>query len=978
MRLKAICFSLLIFTMAFSQKPYFQQEVHYKIDVTLNVLAKTYSGHERLTYINHSPDTLTYVWLHLYPNAYRNNNTPFARQQMEQRISQFYFSDSAARGYLKLTALRSNGKQLSYSLKNDAIDEAKIDLPLPLFPGDTITLEIDFEGKFPRVFSRMGTWDGYYFAATQWYPKMVVYDRLGWHPDSYLDLGEFYGEYGTFDVKITLPELFVIDATGMLKDDVAEETFMRQLADTTRYFLNLDKADRKQFIKNWKHDRERQLDLSKTKTVHFYAENVHDFAWFAGLHYMVLRKIHNGGVLTNVLVHPESAYNWRHVPDYVKKTVSFYGKMVGPYQYPKASVVQGQLRAGGGMEYPMITIISIPHSDWENFLEMVVMHEVGHNWFMGMLGSDERASTFLDEGVNSFVELKYLEHYYGKYNLTNFKKLFFGLDILRDLGDWQLLQMAFGTKVSERTDLPLDLRAEEYDRSNYGVINYQKGALMLLALEEYLTPPVFWKGMREYFARWNGKHPTVNDFFQTMEEVSGKELDWFVEDWYHSTRYCDFVIKTVKKKREGDSLKIEVWVENKGTMKDMPAPVRVVSASGDTLQKWWNGNPEQPLVFKTKDKPLKIEVNPRHSIFEMSYLNNQAGLPPVEIHFVPQIPSFETYEVIILPYYWYESFVDKHRLGGMIWGGNPILKQWFWTGKAYYATKTKRHGYRLTLTNRFHLPLANYTDVKAEWFDVDGMRKKGLYFSNYFQRRGKDYPKKYLNFALEAVDLYRGDYYESSMFQKARYGVITMEGKYLTGKMLTGLSAVFRLQKGMQLAGSKTNYLKVEIGGNWWARVSKNSWFRLEGYWANIWGAAYPRQESIFAGGEIDPRHQKFVFSRRGSLAPNRHYTLGQGMKMYGYGDPDNRYFLGKSGAALSLTVKPWKYLPVMYGSGAALGQKSMGLKGNQLFAEAGLKFNVASIEMIFPLYISDPAPGEKHLAFRFLLNYSFRLSFGF
>ena len=974
-----LTFLLILSSFSFAANSYFQQEVHYKIDVKLNVREKTYSGHEQLLYINHSPDTLSYVWMHLYPNAYRSNNTPFARQQEKHRKSRFYFSDSSERGYLNLNRIEAQGRTLNYQLKEDAIDEVKIDLPTPLLPGDTIVFDIDFQGKFPKMFSRMGTWGNYYFAATQWYPKMVVYDRFGWHPDSYLDQGEFYGEYGTFDVKITLPKLFVVEATGLLKDDPEEEKFVRQIVDTTRYFLNLDKYNRKQFIKKWIKSRKEQLDLEEIKTVHFYAKNVHNFAWFAGLDYLILQKVHNNGVLTNVLVQPASAYDWRHVPDYVQKTVKFYSSHVGPYQYPKASVVQGALRAGGGMEYPMVTIISIPYSSWTNILEMVVMHEVGHNWFMGMLGSDERASAFLDEGMNSFVEMKYMEHYYGKYNLTNFKKLLFGFDLFRDIGEWQTMQITYGTLASMRLDLPMNLRAEAYNSSNYNAISYHKGALMLLALEEYLSPAVFWRGMHEYFKRWNGKHPAVEDFFQTMEDVSGKDLNEFMENWYNSTKYCDFTIKKVAYFDKGNERTVSVFVENKGTMKNMPAPVQLITVSGDTLEKWWAANPQEPLVFKVKEKVKKIEVNPRHTIFELSYINNQSALwPPIKINLIPQIPDFEHYEINLMPFYWYESFVDKHRLGAMIWGGNPIFNQWFWTGKMFYATKSQKIGYAFSLSNRFRLPVANFTDVKAEWFDEDGMRKARLLIKNHFQKPGTDYPIKKLNFSFESVDLYNGNYYEKSMFQESKYGLVTVEGQLKNNKMLGGLTATMRLQKGLKIQKENMNFVKLETEVNWWKRPWKNTWFNVYGYLGNIWGNKFPLQEYIFAAGDIDPRHQRMAFARRGKFAPNRYFTFGQGLRMYGFTDPDNPYFKGKSGASLSLTCKPYRHIPSLYVSAAVLSNKTMDFNQEKLFAEAGLKTNLKGINMIFPLYVSDPPPGGKHFDFRFLFEYQFRLRLGF
>ncbi len=967
----------LIIVNALWAKPYFQQEVHYKIDVTLHAENNTYSGHEQVVYVNHSPDTLTFIWFHLYPNAYRNNNTPFARQEKRFCNSYFYFSKKKDRGYLDLQSVEAHNQPLTFTYNGEAIDEVKILLPEPLAPGDSVTLNLKFQGKFPIVFSRMGHWGKYHFAATQWYPKVVVYDRFGWHPDSYLNQGEFYGEYGTFDVSITLPESFVIDATGMLINSPREKAFMKRIADTTAYFLTLNRHERKAFIRRWMASKQKNLNLKKMKTVHFHAENVHNFAWFAGYDYMVLRKVHNHGVLTNVLVQPRMAYAWRRVPEYAKRTVAFYSKHVGPFQYPKASVVQGALKAGGGMEYPMITIISSPATPGTHLLEMVVMHEIGHNWFMGMLGSDERRSTFLDEGMNSFLEMKYMEYYYGKYNLTDFSQWFAGHHILNDIGEWQVMNMSYGSKLSMRDDQPLDLRAEAYSPSNYGAINYHKGALMLLALENYLTPKVFWQGMHEYYRRWNGKHPTVEDFFAVMSDVAQKDLSWFFKDWYRSTKYCDFVIDRTHSESHNGKMETAVFVRNKGTMKDMPANVALVTATGDTLLKRWNADPNKPVIFEHKGKVKFAEVNPKHKIFETSYLNNRSTLPPFKVHLlIPQIPDFEHYEINILPYYWYEPFVDRHRVGTVFWGGNPVFQQWFWGGHAYFATQSKKVGYSLFLSNRFHPSFANYADAKAEVMNTDGMKRISLSVSNHFLHPDNDCISKSLTVRADALDLYDPAYYESSMFQKAKYTALTATAQWEKRTMLSQMNVSFSIHKGIGISGSEVDFWKIESQAGLSHRFSRQTRISLQAYAGSVMGNNIPLQESIFAAGDVDARHLSFAFARRGRLAPNRRFVFGRGMNMYSYNQADGRFFNGKSGAALHLDLDVWRFLPTLYGSVALLGTSNLDMITQKPFAEFGAKLSLFKTRLIFPLYLTNPAPGEKHFAFRFLFSYSFSLGF--
>jgi len=960
-------------------RPYFQQHVKYTIRVTLNAKEKTYSGDEILQYKNNSPDTLTYIWMHLYPNAYKNESTPFARQLKDFNNFNFHFSKDTDRGYLKLTSLQSAGRELNYSFKKDAIDEIKIGLPAPLPPGDSLTLRMSFTGRFPVVFSRMGHFGDNYFAVTQWYPKVVVYDRYGWHPDSYLNQGEFYGEYGDFDVHITVPERFVVDATGRLQDNPAEERFMQAIIDSTQQLLQIkDKGARQEFIRRWKENKKRTLNYEKTKTLRYVAHNVHNFAWFCGLDYMLLRKTHHNGVLTNVLVTPENACDWRQVPGYVVKTIDFYSTRVGPYQYPKASVVDGSMAAGGGMEYPMITIISTSGGDWSNLLEMTVMHEVGHNWFMGMLGSDERACTFLDEGLNSFLEYKYMLHYHGFNNLTNFKKLTRGRRLFEDIGEWQLIQLIYGRQVSRRSDQPMDLPAAEYSPFNYGAVNYQKGVALLLALEWYLTPDVFWKGMHEYFKRWNGKHPDVGDFFTVMSNVSGQNLEWFVNDWFKSTRFNDFTISKVKTQKIHGVYRTEVYVRNKGTMKDMPAPVYLVTTSGDTLQQRWNGQERQAVVFKHTQPAQLLEVNLQRLIFESNYLNNRPGLPRLRLQFLPQFPRYDVYSFTLLPYYWYEPFVDKHRPGVLFWSGNPINKQWLAVGLAYYGTESAAVGYGFGLTNRFHFPWANYSDVKAEILDRDGLKRKSLSFDNVFLKRDAWHHQFRLKLDFDWIDLYNDAYYDVHSFSKARYAALGLTLKHSFKSMLLRWNSRLLAEKGFPQSGTNPHYTKLELESTFKYLYSRSGYVRLRAFAGGIWGSGMPVQETFFAGGDADAKHKQFVFQRRGKLAPLRYVSRENGLAMFGYRDAGNPFYNGRFGASLAADVQAVDFLPVWYGAAAVLADNTADLNREHLFAESGLKINLAGLKLLLPLYISDPPPGENHLAWRFLVAFNIKIKIGY
>lgn len=975
MRTTLLLFLTFLTISTAGEKAYFQQHVDYKIDVTLDVKTQTYKGTEQLIYTNNSPDALPFIWVHLYPNAYKNESTPFAKQAAAQGRSRFHFSKKKDRGYINLNGVKANGAELKWHYKSDAIDEAKITLPKPLLPGESITIFFTFDAKFPIVFSRMGHTKGRYYAATQWFPKPVVYDRFGWHPDSYLDMGEFYGEFGDFDVSITLPQNYVIDATGMLQDNPREQAFMDSVVADTRKLISIkDEDKREDFWHKWQNQHRAKTDLTKLKTVRFKAQNVHDFAWFCGEDYMVHRKIQKGGVLTNVLALPKNAWDWRHVTDYVAKTLDFYGMRVGKFQYPKASVVDGSLAAGGGMEYPMITVISSGYISFARLLEMVVMHEVGHNWFYGMLGSNERASTFMDEGNNDFTEWKYMEHYYGRNNLTMFDSLLGKWNTLSDLGEWDINYLGYGLLARQNRDVPLNLSADQYTRSTYSGINYSKSGFMLRALEWKLTEPVFIHAMHVYFDRWNGKHPTVDDFWQAMEDVSGMDLKTFRHEWMETTHSNDFVIDDKKTTASNNGYITKVWPANKGDMAPLDVPVNLITTSGDTLEQRWNGNPESPVVFHHQKPKAHIEINLKRNIFETSYLNN-ASFPKVDIRFLDPVPSFTEYKGMYYPLISYEYFKDKTRLGLGLWLGNPITMQNFITANAYYGTGSGVIGYHFGYTNRFPGFIGNFSDFSFQANDKDGLRLLGTGLKINFMNPAN--PNYSYGFDLDAthVDLYDMVYNEPGIFQKVRYTTLRASFHNQGHNMLSSFASRLSLEKAFKLNGEKTDYTKFEVTAIYSRKFSRRVYAKADIYLGSVSGSSIPTQELIFAGGGVDAKHLYLAPAYRGDLAPLRSFTFLNGMNMLGYGNANRSFLRNKSGFSSGLEFN-LPYIPAIYGRVGLMGTSLDNLTKQSLFSEAGFKIGSGNFIMVLPLYISNPQTGEKSFDFRFFFNLNTNIRF--
>ncbi|MBD3223987.1 MAG: hypothetical protein GF313_04620 [Caldithrix sp.] len=961
---------VILFSAKFlSANGYFQQSVQYEIDVTLQPKTKNYYGQSAIHYTNNSPDTLKFIWLHLYANAYKNEKTPFAKQKSRQLSSRFYFSKQEYRGYINVQKASVNGQGVSLQYKNNAPDAAKITLPQPLRPNDSLTLSLSFEGKFPITFSRMGHFGDGYFAASQWYPKIVVYDQFGWHPDSYLDQGEFYGEFGRFDVQITLPENYVVDATGMRQPDSSETAFLNRIIAATDTLLALDDEDKREaFIEQWKKDRRAQTDYDKTKTVRFVAENVHDFAWFAGDFYMMMQTRTDDNKRINVLATPDNAYGWRDVPRFVTQTLEFYGREVGPYQYPKASVVDGALAAGGGMEYPMVTIISTPHVSFTNLLEMVVMHEVGHNWFYGMLGSNERDYPFLDEGLNSFYEHKYMNHYHGFRNMTNFKKIFGGHQFINDIGEWHLLHFTYGSALHKRIDQPLNLPAEDYaSMFTYSAITYQKSTAFLRALEWYVGEQRFSEAMHHYFDTWAGRHPTDEDFFQAIEESTGEQLDWLIQPWYRETSYNDFVITDEQTHYEKDKYRTVIRIKNKGTMRNMPAPVHLITEAGDTLEKRWSGKPDNAVTFVHNAPKKKAEVNYSRVIFESNYLNNSGLLPPIDVNFIGKIPDFQSYHINILPYYWYDYFKDKNRIGLSMWSGNPVTANMNMRGALYYGTASESFGHSAKISHRFHLPIANYTDISLQSKNMDGLRRYSLAVANHIQSINDRRRSFEVSAGLDYINLFDMTYNDPRVFNQQKYSVAWIGVKQKWNRLLHRVNWAFAVERALEQFGEQSDYFKFEFQSRYKYRIDRKSFVQLRLLTGGLWGSAVPSQEYLYSVGGVDAKHKRFAPARRGTMGPANRWLFDGGLEMAGYADPANSFFRGRGGAALHIDFD-YKWLPHWYFAAATMGPSFEEI-GNQSFTETGVKVDFGPLQFVFPIYISDPGPGESHTAFRFNLR---------
>jgi hypothetical protein len=533
-----------------------QQEVNYTIKVTLDDQLHMLRGSEEFVYTNNSPATLNSLYIHLWPNAYKDKHTALAKQLMMSGKDLLFRNDPEYRGFIDSLDFKADGLsvQLTYDAKH--VDIALLTLNKPLAPGEKVVITTPFRVKLPSgEVSRMGHIDQTY-QITQWYPKPAVYDEKGWHQMPYLNQGEFYSEYGSFDVSITLPENYTVGATGDLQTE-REIKRLNLLAEYNGVGLRNPDIDGSNIDKHY----ESSESSGVMKTLRYTQSRVHDFAWFADKSFRVLKGEvilpQSGRVVTTWAMYTEnSADLWKpHALEYLHDGILKYSQWNGDYPYNQVTAVDGTISAGGGMEYPNVTVIGNVSTKEE--LEVVIVHELGHNWFYGILGSNERDFGWMDEGLNTLNEMRFVaEKYPDNTRLSDMvggaaKKLgFVGLSH-KDEGD-----VLYRCMSSFGVDQPMHTHSADFSQANYGGVMYQKTGLVFHYLKAYLGDSLFDLCMHTYFDRWKFRHPQPEDFRVVMEAVSKQDLGWLFDELIDSRKVADFKLVGVKKSGAGMDVKV--------------------------------------------------------------------------------------------------------------------------------------------------------------------------------------------------------------------------------------------------------------------------------------------------------------------------------------------------------------------------------------------------------------------------------------
>ncbi len=655
-----------------AKSDYWQQQVDYKIEVSLNDTAHQLDAFITIDYTNNSPQTLDFIYLHLWPNAYRNQSTPLAQQMLENGKTTFWYSKEKQRGYMDGLSFKVNAEACKWQLSSADDEICKVLLNEPLKPGGHVRISTPFRVKLPETFSRMGH-IGQSYQITQWYPKPAVYDKNGWHPIPYLDQGEFYSEFGSFDVSITLPKNYVVGATGDLQD-TSEINWMNTKAD----------ADGK--ITGWSGLTDLHFPASdkQTKTLHYKQTNIHDFGWFADKRYHVLKgevelphsknKVTTWALFTN-----NQAKLWAKAPEYLHDAIYYYSLWVGDYPYKQVTAVDGTISAGSGMEYPNVTVIGEEGSAFS--LDDVITHEVGHNWFYGMLGSNERDHAWMDEGINSYYEGRYINTKYPNEKmlpgLPEVLTSFLGADQYKHK---YLIDLGYQFMARDNVDQPIELTSGEFTEINYGVVVYGKTPLVFNYLEAYLGTEVFDKIMHKYFDNWKYKHPQPEDVRQICEAETGKNLSWLFDDLMKTTKKLDYKITGVKafgKNGHHTDKKVEqsepmdslhVTIKNINSVAS-PVTVSLMKKDSVVYTTWVDGFKGTDTITLPKLNADRVQIDPALLMPEVDRRNNTYIFKKVahkfeklKFQFLGGLENQNRSQVFFAPYVAWNNY-DKTQVG---------------------------------------------------------------------------------------------------------------------------------------------------------------------------------------------------------------------------------------------------------------------------------------------------------------------------
>jgi hypothetical protein len=588
--------------------PLSPRNASYSIDAVLDPVSRAITGTEVITWRNITTKAAGDLQFHLYWNAWRDDRSTWQRERRLGIRQNAPPERPQDRSRIDVTSLRlvdgSAPIDLTGQLRFIAPDDGNQDdrtvllapLPQPAAPGSRLTIEIKWTAHVPRTVARTGAIGNFFFIA-QWFPKLGVLQDDGWNCHQFHSSTEFFSDYGVYDVKLTAPRAWPVGATGV--------------------------------------ERERRENADGTSTHRFYQEDVHDFAWTTSPDFLErtarFEHVALPPVDIRLLLQPEHSGQAERHFDATRAALKYYGEWFGASPYGHITVVDPAYRSGaGGMEYPTLLTAG---TRWLQPAhvgdpEDVVIHEAGHQFWYGIVGSNEFEDAWMDEGINTFSEARVMgiwnpptyvdQRYFGGFIPWVFKDVVVDREIF-----WNRFTGYRRGPKADRQSNP----SYQYSPGLGGVITYNKTALWLNTMERWLGWPTVQRILSTYFARWQFKHPKPQDFFDIANEVSGRDLSSYFDQVYRSSDVFDYGIQDLRSAPENGRFRTEVVVRRYGEA-IFPIDVLTTFDDGERVTEHWNGADRWRLyVYDRSSKARTAEADPGHVLLlDVNPTNNSKTL----------------------------------------------------------------------------------------------------------------------------------------------------------------------------------------------------------------------------------------------------------------------------------------------------------------------------------------------------------------
>ncbi|MCH9031873.1 MAG: M1 family metallopeptidase, partial [candidate division Zixibacteria bacterium] len=892
---------------------YWQQKVDYEINVTLDNDGRTISGSETIHYKNNSPDTLRVLYLKAFANSARKGSL---MDHSKRDLGDYALmrSDSSKWGYSIISNVRDeSGAQLDATLDDTNYE---IVLNKPIAPNDSATLRLQFETRLPE-----GVGDRHEFThgqtkAAYWYPQVCVYDRkMGWVNAPYLGRGECYGDFGNYDVKITASEDRIVVATGILanRNEVLPDS-LRELLDIKNFFGSES---------TWP---ELNFDTARTKTWRFYAAKVNDFAWVAGKDFCIDEGT-NSGIKLEIYAKRSKAKSWKKALQYAGESVETFSELYGAYAWPVVKVTDSY----DGMEYPMITFCSggAPSAHFP----LLIYHEIGHFWFMGLVGTNQVDRACLDEGFTTMAEIVAMEKYLGRegnnQHFTNwYQKKFYPKDEDRDARGYRI----YLEWVRSGYDHPMIISSDNANEYwAYRNSSYYKPVVMHFSLRSIFGDSLYFAAMRRYGETWFFKHPYEDDFIRTFSANVGENLDEYFAQWFTSRRQIDYAYK---RHRRIEDDRYEVTLSKPGDFVS-PVDVAVISKAGDTM--FYTVNPEghgfvKPGYIRTSTwrqyrqpsrsykfeitastKIRKIVVDPYNLLPDVNRMNNESGTGPIDSQvdaIFYDVTSMHAYSLRWRPDLWYD------RPNGLIAGwhthGSYVNTDHKFNLDFGIGTESALLQVDFKISHPFRA-LGRLANVEGRFLRSDKRTYANFGFTKEIKKRWTgsnrlrlEVKANYLN--VDGATLVAEGFISEGIWSGAPNSWLSFNTSFHRTNHLFRMSAFGRVNVGFRFTRkSHSNFLQGETGTEILTRLTSNHQFRIAGrlFFSELRDASFRNEEFMFHLTRSQPYRvftDSRIFRSPGSFPTkwsDDFYLDGVGVRGY-----QNRSLYGWQGRSFAVSLR--------------------------------------------------------------------------